>query len=61
MNFSSSEKPAAPIADSFRVAFCGSCPNAHILYLDKDKNPIAQATMSLDQALELVTRIVVQR
>jgi len=46
-------KPLAPIADRFVISFCGDCPNAHILYFDKQDHPIAQATMSRKQALDI--------
>ncbi|HMA75331.1 MAG TPA: hypothetical protein VKP67_28170 [Xanthobacteraceae bacterium] len=49
--------PLAPIADRFVFSFCGDCPNAHILYFDKDNHPIAQATMSRAQALSIAEAI----
>ena len=49
--------PAAPIAHHFRWSFCGECPNAHILFLDEHDRPIAQATMSLRQAIMIADSI----
>jgi len=51
------QKPLAPIAYRYTYSFCGDCPNAHLLFFDADGKPIAQATMSRRQALDIARAI----
>lgn len=37
-------------ADHFEIHFCGSCPNAHLIFYDSDNRPFAEATITADQA-----------
>lgn len=43
----------APEGHHFRVAFCGACPNAHILVCDERDEFICQFTMTREQALSI--------
>lgn len=42
---------------TFRVCFCGMCPNTHLVFFDNEGIPFAEATMSLAQAEDIVRKI----
>jgi len=39
-----------PQADRYDIWFCGACPNAHLLFFDKNNVPICQAVLGATQA-----------
>ena len=46
-----------PVADGFRIWFCGSCPHAHLIFRDKKNVPICHAVISAAQAERLADTI----
>jgi hypothetical protein len=46
-----------PRANSWRLYFCGRCPNAHLVFYDCLDNPIAHATLTAAQARSVAQRI----
>lgn len=46
-----------PRANSWELRFCGNCPNAHLIFYDSEKKPIAHATMTAAQARSVAQSI----
>jgi hypothetical protein len=46
-----------PQADSWKIFFCGHCPNAHIIFADCNGKLIAHATFTAAQARSVAARI----
>lgn len=45
-----------PRANSWKLYFCGHCPNAHLIFFDCENKPIAHATFTAAQARSLAQR-----
>lgn len=46
-----------PSAVEFDILFCGTCPNAHLVFIGIDGVALAQATMSAKQARMIIDGI----
>jgi len=53
MTLSDTGTLVAPIADHFKCSLCGACPNLHVLLLDAEDKPIAQAIFSAMQLVQM--------
>lgn len=46
-----------PTSHSFRLAFCGHCPNGHVILDGPDGIPFAEMTITAAQAQNIADRI----
>lgn len=46
-----------PRAKGYKIAFCGACPNAHLIFEGFDGFPICQAVIAKDQCRSIIRLI----